>query len=83
MANYSVTVRVNPRSSKNELKFEGGILHAKLTAPPVEGAANAACCELIADTLGIAKSRVGVVKGQKSRLKVVAVEGFEGEWPWK
>jgi len=82
MPSYTITVRVTPRSSRNELRFESGILHAKLTAPPVEGAANEACSELIASTLRIAKSKVAVIKGHKSRVKTVVVEDFAGEWPW-
>ncbi len=83
MASYSITVRVTPRSSKNELKFEDGILHAKINAPPVDGAANSACCELIASALRCPKSHVRVVHGPKSRLKTVLVESFDGVWPWE
>ncbi|HEY3330532.1 MAG TPA: DUF167 domain-containing protein [Capsulimonadaceae bacterium] len=83
MPTRTITVRVTPRSSRNELRYEAGALSAKLNAPPVDGAANEACRELIADTLHIAKSRVAVIKGHKSRIKTLAVEGFEGEWPWE
>ena len=48
----------------------------RLTAPPVEGAANRALCRLIARTVGVAPSRVAVVRGERSRDKVVRVEGL-------
>jgi uncharacterized protein (TIGR00251 family) len=53
-----------------------GVLQAKVTAPPVGGRANKALCRLIAKRLGVAPSRVAVVRGEKSRDKVVRVEGL-------
>ncbi len=54
-----------------------GVLQAKVTAPPVDGKANRALCRLIAKRVGVAPSRVRVVRGEKSREKVVRVEGIE------
>ena len=74
--NGSVTfaVRVVPRSSRNQIAgVEGGALKIKLTAPPVEGAANAALIEFVAEWLGIRRSAVSIVSGEKSRHKVVRV----------
>ena len=51
-----------------------GVLQAKVTAPPVDGKANKALCRLIAKRVGVAPSRVSVVRGEKSREKVVRVE---------
>lgn len=83
MAVYRIIqVRVTPRASKNELRCEGGALNVRVTAAPADGAANAACCQVIADALHVARSRVTVVRGQKSRVKTVQVEAFEGPWPW-
>ena len=76
--NGSVTfaVRVVPRSSRNQIAgVEGGALKIKLTAPPVEGAANAALIEFVAEWLGIRRSAVSIVSGEKSRHKVVRVAG--------
>lgn len=53
-----------------------GVLQAKVTAAPVEGKANKALCRLIAKRVGVAPSRVRVVRGEKSREKVVRVEGI-------
>ena len=69
-------VRVVPRSSRNQIVgVEGGALRVKLTAPPVEGAANAALLELIAEWLGVRRSAVSIVGGDKARNKLVRVNG--------
>jgi uncharacterized protein YggU (UPF0235/DUF167 family) len=52
-----------------------GSLVVRLTAPPVEDRANKALCRLIARRLGVAPTRVTVLRGAKSRDKIVQVEG--------
>ncbi|GFO66894.1 UPF0235 protein [Geomonas limicola] len=70
-------VHVQPRASRAEICGpKDGELRLRLTSPPVEDAANKQCVELIAKTLGIAKSRVTIRSGGKSRHKVVQVEGI-------
>lgn len=59
--------------------MRGGIVQAKVSAPPVEGKANKALCRLIAKRVGVAPSRVSVVRGEKSRDKLVQVEGVDPE----
>ncbi len=54
-----------------------GVLQARVTAPPVDGKANKALRKLIAERLGVAPSRVSVVRGEKSREKLVRVEEVE------
>jgi uncharacterized protein (TIGR00251 family) len=81
-ARGSVTfaVRVVPRSSRNQITgVEGGALKIKLTAPPVEGAANAALIEFIAEWLGVRRSVVSIVSGDKARNKLVRVNGVTRE----
>lgn len=69
---------MRPRGSKDELiGTRDGVLRAKVTAPPVDGRANKALCKLIAKRVGVAPSRVSVVRGEKSREKVVRVEGID------
>jgi uncharacterized protein YggU (UPF0235/DUF167 family) len=51
----------------------------RVTAPPVDGKANAALCALVADRVGVAAGRVSVVRGASSRDKVVRVEGVAAE----
>jgi uncharacterized protein YggU (UPF0235/DUF167 family) len=48
---------------------------ARVTAPPVEGKANAALCRLIAKRAGVAKGRVSVIRGARSRDKLIRVDG--------
>ncbi len=77
-ANGSVTfaVRVVPHSSRNQIAgVEGGALKVKLTAPPVDGAANAALIEFVAEWLGVRRSAVSIVSGGKARNKLVRVNG--------
>lgn len=54
-----------------------GVLRAKVSAPPVDGKANRALRRLIAKRLGVPPSTVRVVRGEKSRDKVVRVDGFD------
>ena len=75
-----IEVRLRPRGSSDELAgMRDGVLQAKVTAPPVDGKANRALCKLIAKRVGVAPSRVSVVRGEKSRDKVVRVEGVDAE----
>jgi uncharacterized protein len=70
-------VRVTPRSSRNKLVLDSdNNIRAWVTASPTDGQANEAVCELLASALGIAKSRVTLVKGQTSRQKLLCVEGM-------
>jgi len=57
--------------------MEGGVLRARVSAPPVGGKANKALCRLIAKRVGVSPSRVSVVRGEKARDKVVRVEGVD------
>ena len=73
-----ITVKVIPRSSKKEIAgVVGNIVKVKLTAPPVEGAANEQLIELIAERFGVKKSSVAIVQGGSSKLKTVKITGGE------
>ena len=77
MEHARIPVRVIARARVNEIAGEReGALLVRVAAPPVDGRANAALCELIAKHLGIATGRVSVVRGLTSRHKVVQVEGL-------
>jgi len=54
-----------------------GAVVIRVTAPPVDGRANAALCALVARRAGVAPSRVQVIRGMSGRDKVVRVEGVE------
>lgn len=67
-------VHVQPRSSRNQVVgLHGDALKVKLTAPPVEGAANAACIAFLADALGLPKSALSIVAGHTGRRKAIAI----------
>ena len=70
-------VRIQPRASKNEIiPMEGGAFKIRLTAPPVDGAANEALVRFLSGVLGIAKTRVEIVSGQTSREKRIRIGGM-------
>jgi hypothetical protein len=48
-----------------------------LTAPPVEGAANLACRQALADLAGVPKSRVTILRGETSPLKLLRIRGAD------
>jgi uncharacterized protein len=71
-------VRLQPRARRDEVVGEReGRIVIRVTAPPVDGRANAALCALVAKAAGVAPSRVAVVRGQGARDKLVRVEGVE------
>ena len=78
MADGQIEVRLRPRGGRDELiGMRDGVLQARVTAPPVDGKANRALCKLIAKQVGVAPSKVSVVRGEKSRDKLVRVEGVD------
>lgn len=73
----TIKIRVQPRAAKNQVSgIMDGALKVRLTAPPVDGAANKACCAFIAELLGVAKGRVVVCHGHTGRNKTVRVKGL-------
>ena len=69
-------VRVTPRARANALAVAAdGTLRVRLTAPPVEGAANRALIELLADRLDVRRGDLEVAHGTKGRDKLIAVHG--------
>jgi uncharacterized protein (TIGR00251 family) len=78
VAEAQIEVRLRPRGRQDELLgMRDGVLQARVTAPPVDGKANRALRKLIAKRAGVAPSRVSVVRGEKSRDKLVRVEGVD------
>lgn len=76
-----ITVHVTPRSGRDvvcgrRLDAEGHPLAVlRVSAPPDKGKANAAVAKLVAKELGVAKSRVSIVRGETARTKVLSIEG--------
>lgn len=73
-----VRVRLQPRARREEIAgVREGALLVRVTAPPVDGRANAALCKLLARTLGVPPRDVAVLRGHGARDKVVEVDGVE------
>lgn len=75
-AGVEILVYVQPRASRNRVVgLQGGELKVALTAPPVDGAANRACCVLLAKLCNLPRSCVRLVAGDASRHKRCLLEG--------
>lgn len=73
----AIKVKVQPRASKNEIQgIMEGALRIRLTSPPVDGEANAACSAFLGQFFGIAKSKAVLVNGHTSRIKTIKLEGI-------
>ncbi len=71
-----ITVRIQPRASKNGHAVQAdGSVKIRLTAPPVDGAANEALVRYLAEIFHVAKSQVEILSGHTGRQKIVRVSG--------
>ena len=75
-----LSVKVQPRASKNEIGGPlGSELRIKVTAPPVDAAANEALVRLLAEKLDCPRGSVQLVRGHTSRHKQVLIRGLSAE----
>jgi uncharacterized protein (TIGR00251 family) len=75
-----VDVLVQPRASRVKIgPVHDGRLKIAVTAPPVDGEANAAVIDAIAKALGVARGAVTVVSGATGRRKTLRLEGVKRE----
>lgn len=75
-----VRIHLQPRASKNEIAgIHGDSIKLRLTSPPVDGAANSHTIEFFAKKLGVQKSKITIVSGEKSRHKTLKVAGISLE----
>jgi len=75
-----LSIKLQPRASVNEIGgVMGSELRVKVTAPPVDSAANEALVRFLAETLDCARNKVELVRGQTSRHKTVRVVGMTAE----
>lgn len=73
----SFAVKIHPRAKKNAIGGEvGDALKLALTAPPVEGRANDACVQFLAELLRVPRASVTIAAGETSRNKVIRVAGL-------
>ena len=70
-----LTIKITPRSSKNEIVGElpGGIIKIKLKAPPVDGEANKELIKFLSREWKISKSNINILKGKTSRTKIIEI----------
>jgi hypothetical protein len=72
-----LSVKLQPRASTNQIgEALGRELRVKVTAPPVDAAANEALVRLLAGVLDCGRNRVELVRGQASRHKLIKLHGF-------
>lgn len=78
MKDLAFKVKLLPRSAMNKIVgFEGDILKIKVKSAPVDGLANKDLMLLLSKRLRVAKERIEIISGRKSRLKTVRVHGIE------
>jgi len=74
----TIDILVQPRASRAKLgPMHVGRLKVAVTAPPVDGEANAAVVEVLAKALGVPRRQVEVIAGMSSRRKTVRIEGAD------
>jgi uncharacterized protein (TIGR00251 family) len=75
-----LSIKVQPRAARNEIVgVVGDELKVRVTAPPVDSAANEAVLRLLAEILGCARSALHLQRGQTSRRKLIKVAGLSAE----
>lgn len=74
-------IRLLPNASRDEItgRADDGRFRVRVQSPPVEGAANRRLIQFLSARLGIAKSKIRIIGGEKSRDKVLEIEGEPGE----
>ncbi|HOG65617.1 MAG TPA: DUF167 domain-containing protein [Spirochaetota bacterium] len=71
---FSLEVTVHPGSKHTSIENDKGLVRVHLTAPAVEGKANAALCKLLSGELGVPKTAITIQRGEHGRKKVIFVE---------
>lgn len=75
-----LAVFVQPKSSKNQIVGpHNGALKIKISAPPVDGEANAELVRFLSKTLGVPKKQIEILKGETGRNKAVEISGLSLE----
>ncbi len=73
----TLIIQVVPRASKNQIVgIQGDTLKIRLNAPPVEGKANDALIQFLAEWLGVARTQIEIIAGHTARRKIVRVRGI-------
>jgi uncharacterized protein YggU (UPF0235/DUF167 family) len=75
IAGTEIAVRVTPKAAANRIAVEDGAIRVYVTTVPEDGKATAAVVKLLAKAMGVAKSRLTLVRGATARDKVFRVDG--------
>lgn len=77
----ALAIRVTPRARRNEIVgiLNDGTIKIRLTSPPVEGKANNALVDFLADVLDVPRSRIDIVAGETGRDKLVSILGLDAQ----
>jgi uncharacterized protein len=76
-AGLEVHLHIQPRAKHGGISgIHNGALKVKVTAPPVDDAANNAVIEYFSDLLGVSKSSLQIISGMKSREKILQIKGL-------
>lgn len=76
----AISVRLKPGSKRDSIEIkDDGTVAISITSRPVEGKANEHVIRLLSKTLRVSKSSCSIIRGSKSRNKVIAVRGFNRE----
>jgi len=73
----TIVVQVQPNASQNKIaRFEEGVLHLRIAAPPIRGKANQELIKFLSDILGVGKSKLTIAKGMTTKRKVIVIRGL-------
>jgi uncharacterized protein len=72
----TLTIRLQPRSSKSMISRTGEVVKVWVSEPPVDGQANLALIELLSDKIGLAKQNIEIIRGHSSRTKTIRFTGL-------
>ena len=77
----TLSVQVQPNARKNQItRFEDGIWHLRIAAPPVKGKANQMLITFLSDILYTSKGNLSIERGATSKRKIIAIKGLsQGE----
>ena len=76
MSTTTIEIHVQPKASRDRVVTQGGAIKVYVTAVPEKGRANKAVVEVVARRLGVPKGTVSIVSGERSRVKLLAIEGL-------
>ena len=74
-----LTIKVIPKSRRQEVKKDKNVIKVWLHSPPAEGRANEELVRILADKFGVAKSSIVISSGKSSKIKIVDILGLSDE----